>query len=176
MRRYISIRTPARGVTRSNRQGSTAHSNFNSHPRAGGDFLLVVDGNDGLISIRTPARGVTTASSSESPLVKISIRTPARGVTPSYPSSAARNCHFNSHPRAGGDRAGLFESRHGRDFNSHPRAGGDDAGNIIDAHAFHFNSHPRAGGDAFAALEFQHLAISIRTPARGVTGAFVYHL
>ena len=81
MRRYISIRTPARGVTdkdgdivfnqkisiRTPARGVTdiilrfraEDLDFNSRPRAGGDEDARRQDRQHAISIRTPARGVT---------------------------------------------------------------------------------------------------------------------
>ena len=56
-RHYISILTPARGVTLGICKPTWPMKNFNSHPREGGDIDAGQDHQPGDISILTPARG-----------------------------------------------------------------------------------------------------------------------
>ena len=79
----ISIRTPAWGVTAELATVGAKYTDFNSHPRVGGDQAADI--------VSTP--------------VKISIRTPAWGVTVGRRGAGA-DLHFNSHPRVGGDLSG----------------------------------------------------------------------
>ena len=78
---HISIHTPARGVTLLVCFCSIAAFYFNPHSRKGSDlsdgFALVLI----RISIHTPARGVTKRLTNENTVSIISIHTPARGVT-----------------------------------------------------------------------------------------------
>ena len=97
----ISIRTPAWGVTACSKP-QIAASNFNSHPRVGGDAGRHELTGAAVISIRTPAWGVTLAywfegcvnlfqfapprggdgnCANAHAIHQISIRTPAWGVT-----------------------------------------------------------------------------------------------
>ena len=77
----ISIPTPARGVTSPPAQRPRRYTDFNSHPREGGDRLWNPPKVSDCISIPTPARGVTRADCRNDCTDRISIPTPARGVT-----------------------------------------------------------------------------------------------
>ncbi len=55
----ISIHTPARGVTGSQRCCRVASGDFDPHPREGGDEGQAAEALRRFISIHTPARGVT---------------------------------------------------------------------------------------------------------------------
>ena len=101
---FISIRTPAWGVT----------------PLPGW-FVT-----DQFISIRTPRVGGDQRCPQRDCAGHISIRTPAWGVTPLPVRKAICGTHFNSHPRVGGDKGSRFLLRFLGNFNSHPRVGGDE--------------------------------------------------
>ncbi len=78
---FISIHTPARGVTPIPPAPGPAAPNFDPHPREGGDSFEIQDNPRYLISIHTPARGVTPGRIWGRISDPISIHTPARGVT-----------------------------------------------------------------------------------------------
>ena len=79
---YISIHTPARGVTRTEFLLYQRLAYFNPHSRKGSDHTVSDSIGEHIISIHTPARGVTGAAITQAPAIAISIHTPARGVTP----------------------------------------------------------------------------------------------
>ena len=78
-------------------------TNFNSHPREGGDDLLTVAYNRVANFNSHPREGGDTHNwESVYPIKDISILTPARGVT-GWRTWKISTSHFNSHPREGGD-------------------------------------------------------------------------
>ena len=96
--RVISIHTPVKGVTASQRSMRPAIGHFNPHTREGCDppqrrpFLL-----SSTISIHTPVKGVTPVCLFLRVGETISIHTPVKGVT-----SAGLSSNF----------AGIFQSTH----------------------------------------------------------------
>ena len=105
----ISIHTPARGVTPSDRL-LTAVLIISIHTPARG---VTIDVFHALcitrISIHTPARGVTLIILECLCCHVISIHTPARGVTSNTGyQSAATNTDFNPHSRKGSDVLGVY--------------------------------------------------------------------
>ena len=60
---WISIHTPARGVTNVSRWWLCLHLHFNPHSRKGSDEQLSIVADNYIISIHTPARGVTDGES-----------------------------------------------------------------------------------------------------------------
>ena len=69
----------------------------------------------------------------------------------------------------GGDPAEEAAEDEKNYFNSHPRVGGDVRRADHRHERIYFNSHPRVGGDAIRYVSGRLCAISIRTPAWGVT-------
>ena len=78
---FISIHTPAKGVTTINE----------------------VSFDKIIISIHTPAKGVTHIAHQFVNFVCISIHTPAKGVTLPRWANDIKIFNFNPHPREGGD-------------------------------------------------------------------------
>ena len=77
--------------------------------------------------------------------------------------------HFNPHPREGGDTTFLPFRLYAFNFNPHPREGGDFLARRSGGYCYYFNPHPREGGDRGQLAKEDVLAISIHTPAKGVT-------
>ena len=106
MAKYISIHTPARGVTRYRRLSPESaaisiHTPARGVTNSTGGVYVLAD-----ISIHTPARGVTKESADVIQAVKISIHTPARGVTRKPQQDNGQLTNFNPHSRKGSDRTG----------------------------------------------------------------------
>ena len=100
---YISIHTPARGVTATLIQCSPQFRQFNPHSRKGSDICQNHLPVHRIISIHTPARRVTLRGLRGTRLAAISIHTPARGVTILYFPHKYCIFYFNPHSRKGSD-------------------------------------------------------------------------
>ena len=77
--------------------------------------------------------------------------------------------YFNPHPREGGDLSSVSSPLNSDNFNPHPREGGDPCPTNNLTAIDDFNPHPREGGDCGRFILFPETAISIHTPAKGVT-------
>ena len=102
-RKKISIHTPARGVTSSLYDYFLFHQHFNPHSRKGSDHDSTKRCTPFLISIHTPARGVT-------------------GQVISYGRFAI---DFNPHSRKGSDSIVHSSPYQETNFNPHSRKGSD---------------------------------------------------
>ena len=100
---WISIHTPARGVTCTQLQTCLRYP----------------------ISIHTPARGVTVVSCARQARAIISIHTPARGVTKTICANFINNLDFNPHSRTGSDVCLASPGTLLTHFNPHSRTGSD---------------------------------------------------
>ena len=78
----VSIRTPVKGVIRSELVPLEWLRGFNPHPREGGDSVLpsILSCRRSVVSIRTPVKGVIKHKSKEDNRGTVSIRTPVKGV------------------------------------------------------------------------------------------------
>ena len=145
---YISIHTPAKGVTSCRHVYPAMPPNFNPHSREGSDRLLVSSSSQkAAISIHTPAKGVTTSPVSSLNLDMISIHTPAKGVTRAIP---VWDCHFiiSIHTPAKGVTAMVLNMFHLL---------------VISIHT------PAKGVTLSIGMVNDMFIISIHTPAKGVT-------
>ena len=95
---------------------------FNSHPRVGGDLRNAVHRQAFKISIRTPAWGVTRLERMRLSRSLFQFAPPRGGVT-SRPSCARQLRYFNSHPRVGGDDIRKRNERRTRFQFAPPRGG-----------------------------------------------------
>ena len=121
------------------------------------------------ISIHTPARGVTTKILKEGDIQHISIHTPARGVTKFPCVKLLIYLYFNPHSRKGSDGAGNSLLLSCPYFNPHSRKGSDPVQGFSNSRSKDFNPHSRKGSDDVLPRPMVPIAISIHTPARGVT-------
>ena len=147
----ISILTPAKGGDSQLSASAASASDFNSHPREGGDNLWRgLFAEEARISILTPARGVTPDwLLSREKQLHISILTPARGVTIIFGLSLS--CFSISIPTPARGVTALFSPGRICQFISIPTpARGVTSPPLWTSWMFfYFNSHPREGGDTF---------------------------
>ena len=123
---YISIHTPARGVTgKANGWISCGH-----------------------ISIHTPARGVTLSKYENGQFIYISIHTPARGVTFFVDNSCQITCYFNPHSRKGSDPYKLLSNNFAIISIHTPARGVTPPTTDNGLHTLYFNPHSRKGSDS----------------------------
>ena len=99
----------------------------------------------------------------------ISIHTPAKGVTSTSTPARSKFLNFNPHSREGSDCDAETCTKFESNFNPHSREGSDRWLPIRASLFLYFNPHSREGSDLTARGIAQLIAISIHTPAKGVT-------
>ena len=148
--RYISIHTPAKGVT-------TGVSQLTGKIT---------------ISIHTPAKGVTISVVLIRNIKRISIHTPAKGVTSRFRNYWIFSRYFNPHSREGSDRP-VVDFFAPYSISIHTPAKGVTIHTLVFFSFFLISIHTPAKGVTPLHSMFVHLlAISIHTPAKGVTTPF----
>ena len=100
---------------------------------------------------------------------QISIHTPARGVTPFRVRRGDRLLYFNPHTREGCDSTNTRPCAAAPDFNPHTREGCDRQGRPRRVPAAISIHTPARGVTCVHRIGCQDFLISIHTPARGVT-------
>ena len=148
---WISIHTPARGVTHSRPSIPELHNNFNPHSRTGSDGAF---------------NAIDTATGDFNPHSRT-------GSDNSSFTSSTSAFYFNPHSRTGSD-AVITALKEGLsvNFNPHSRTGSD-TNNLVMSYDPEISIHTPARGVTWRGIELKNSTIiSIHTPARGVTLLF----